>query len=410
MSRREIGRTLTGANPISREAVERLAIGGEDDGALAELLASATEDPAALESSGLERTGRRWLRPRYLAAIVAPAAAVAIVLVAVGGSGSSPEEPASAYGAELVRFAESTPLLLLEEPGWRVRSIDQQNGQGRMEFGIASPATPEAPIYKTHTRHGIALHRDGLRRAELTWSNRSEMLKLLLHPRVDRVPGRKIKTTIPALGTKVHIDTRAETSSIYGGPGHHQMEAVWKEDGRVLVLNATVPDLAAFRERLGWLRRVDARAWLDAMPAKVVKAADYGAAVRAMLQGIPLPPGFDPTRISDPHLTNDRYQVGAAVGGAVACAWFGSWDEAIRRGDTSAAKEAERVLQGAGSWPIFREMSKEGAYPATVVEYGKAMPSRRWYGRPLLPEVEQGLGCAPSALASQMRPLASVEG
>jgi hypothetical protein len=60
------------------------------------------------------------------------------------------------------------------------------------------------------------------------------------------------------------------------------MQAVWSEDGRVLVLNASVPDLATFRE---------------------------------MLKGVPLPPGFDPKRIPNLHETNDRYQVGAAVGG-----------------------------------------------------------------------------------------------
>jgi hypothetical protein len=129
------------------------------------------------------------------------------------------------------------------------------------------------------------------------------------------------------------------------------------------------------------------------MPAKVVKAADYGTAVREMLQGIPLPPGFEPSRISDVPLTNDRYQVGAAVGGAVACEWFRDWGAAIHDGDASVVRKAERVLRGVGRWPIFREMSKEGAYPATVVEYAEAMPSRRWYGRPLLPDVEQGLGC-----------------
>jgi uncharacterized protein YodC (DUF2158 family) len=198
---------------------------------------------------------------------------------------------------------------------------------------------------------------------------------------------------MPALGTKVHIDTRAESSPKYGGPGDHEMLAVWAEDGHVLELSTRVPDLAAFRERLGWLHRVDAQTWLDAMPAKVIKAADRGAAVREMLRGIPLPPGFDPAKISNQDLTTSRYEVGVAVGGGVACEWFSRWGEARANHDAAAAQEAERALQGAGRWPVFREMSKEGAYPAVVVEYAKAMPSGRWYGRPLLPDVNQGLGC-----------------
>lgn len=388
MSTEKIETELRAANPVAKPALAALDLAAGEVALGQALLA---EPALAAEPQALDRAPRRPRSPRLLvAAVMAVAAAATVFLLADGGAS---ESPAPAYGAELVRFAESTPLLLLEEPGWHVRDIGQQHGQGRMEFGIASPTTPEAHIYKTHTKHGTALHRDGLRRVELFWWNRSKILRLLLNPRVDRVPGRKFTATLPALGTKVYIDTRAETSPKYGGPGHHQMEAIWREDGRVLLLNASVPDLAAFRERLGWLRRVDTQTWLDAMPAKVVKAADYGAAVREMLQGIPLPPGFDPTRISDLQVTNDRYQVGAAVGGAVACEWFHRWGDAIRKGNTAAAKKAERVLQGAGSWPIFREMSKEGAYPATVVEYAEAMPSGRWYGRPLLPDVNQGLGC-----------------
>ncbi len=380
---------LSAANPVAKPALAALDLAASE-AALAEALIA---EPALAGETGAP--GRVPRRPRSSLLLIATGATVAVaVAIFFLAGGRSTHSPAPAYGAELVRFAESSPLLLLEGPGWRVRSIGQEHGQGRMEFGVASPATPEAHTYKTHTEHGVALHRDGLRRVELFWWDRGGILKLLLHPRVDRVPGRRFTIAMPALGTKVHIDTRAESSPIYGGPGHHQMEAIWKEDGRVLLLNASVPSLAAFRERLGWLRRVDAQTWLDAMPAKVVKAADYGAAVREMLQGIPLPPGFDPAKIPDLGLTTDRYQVGAAVGGAVACAWFRHWGKARASQDVAATKEAEHVLlESKSQWPIFREMSKEGAYPATVVEYAKAMPSGRRYGRPLLSAVDEGLGC-----------------
>lgn len=392
MSTEKIEAELRAANPVAPPTLAALDLAA-GEAALGQALLAESELTA--EPQALDTAPRRPRSPRLVvAAAMTAAVAVAVFLLAAGGASRS---PAPAYGAELVRFAEATPLLLLEEPGWRVRGISQLDGQGMMEFGIAPPATPEAHTYKTHTNHGVALHRDGLRRIDLSWYPHelgNELLKPLLNPRVDRVPGRRFTATVPTLGTKVHIDTRVETSPKYGGPGHHQMQAIWREDGRLLVLSASVPNLATFRERLGWLRRVEAQTWLDAMPAKVVKAADYGAAVQEMLQGIPLPPGFDPAKIPDLHVTNNRYQVGAAVGGAVACEWFRHWGDAIGKGDASAAKEAERVLQGAGSWPIFREMSKEGAYPATVVEYAEAMPSRRWYGRPLLPDVDQGLGCA----------------
>ena len=101
------------------------------------------------------------------------------------------------------------------------------------------------------------------------------------------------------------------------GPGNRQMKAIWREDGHVLEMNAAVPDLAAFKERLGWLHKVDSQTWLDAMPAKVVKAADHNATVREVLKGSGCPatssrlfrtpasppdgdqlPGRSPTRLS----------------------------------------------------------------------------------------------------------------
>ena len=96
-------------------------------------------------------------------------------------------------------------------------------------------------------------------------------------------------TKLPVLETTADVDTRAEFYVNQGGPGNRQMTALWSEGGYVLELRAAVPDLAAFEERLGWLTRVDSQTWLDAMPAKVVKAADHDAAVREMLKGIPVP-------------------------------------------------------------------------------------------------------------------------
>jgi hypothetical protein len=397
MSQETTNRELRTANPIAPRQLAALDLAA----------AEAELGRALIAESGLagepEVTGsesrRRSRRPRsaLLALTGATAlAAAAAVLLLVGGTS---ETPAPAYGAELVRFAESTPLLLLEGPGWRVENVDELNGgEGTMKFVTGKPASPEAHMSRNDRKRGIvppSVRHERQRWVDLDWNNAklSEALKFFYGP-VDRVPGRKFTTTMPALGTKVHIDTRAESSPKYGGPGDHEMLAVWAEDGHVLELSTRVPDLAAFRERLGWLHRVDAQTWLDAMPAKVIKAADRGAAVREMLRGIPLPPGFDPAKISNQDLTTSRYEVGVAVGGGVACEWFSRWGEARANHDAATAQEAERALQGAGRWPVFREMSKEGAYPAVVVEYAEAMPRGRWYGRPLLPDVNRGLGCA----------------
>ena len=143
---------------------------------------------------------------------------------------------------------------------------------------------------------------------------------------------------------------------------------------------------------------MDSQTWLDAMPAKVVKAADHDAAVREMLKGIPVPNGFTPSRIPDEGLTTDRYQVGASVTGIVSCLWFRQWGEARRTGDRRPRAEAEKAMATSKHWAILHEMAKDGAYPADGLaagggdaERGLALGGRTTWR--LLPRAE-GLGCA----------------
>jgi hypothetical protein len=201
----------------------------------------------------------------------------------------------------------------------------------------------------------------------------------------------------PVLGTTADVDTRAEFFVNLGGPGDRQMTAYWPEDGYLLEMRAAVPDLAGFEERLGWLTKVDSQAWLEAMPAKVVKAADHDTAVREMLKGIPVPATFAPSRVPDEGVTTNRYQVGAAVTGTVACLWFRQWGQARRTGDEQAEAEAVRAMATSRHWPILREMNRDGDYPELVWQLAAAMPSGFWDWGPhhwrLLPHAE-GLGCA----------------
>jgi hypothetical protein len=389
---------LSSANPVSSGTLASLDLQAAEAELWVEIVATSvttTVEPA-LEATPSRRRLRRRRALLGLAGAMALAAAAAALLLVGGGASESPPH---AYGAELVRFAESTPLLLLEGPGWRVQNVDEyKGGEGQMEFVTGKPIPYESIRVTGNAETGE--RESGMfpaavrqRRVELSWHDGSPRRWLRFWKwRADGVAVGKW-TTVPVLGTTAYVDTRGETFVNQRGPGNREMKAIWGEDGHVLEMSAAVPDLAGFKERLGWLHKVDSQTWLDAMPAKVVKAADHDAAVREMLTGIPLPPGFDPGKIPNEGLTTDRYQVGATVGGAVACEWFRRWGEAIRKGDIAVAKEAEGILQRAGSWPIFKEMSKEGAYPATVVELAEAMPSRHWYGRPLLPEVGQGLAC-----------------
>ena len=299
MKTREMERALAAADPVARGRLDGLDFEAME----ADLLADLEGEQAALLGVGVEPPRpRSRSRRRLVLALGSAALALTLAAFFILAGGAS-ERPSRAYGAELVRFAESTPLLLLEGPGWRVDSVDElESGEGTMGFVEGNPVAPEAVATSANeAKPRVAPVSVRQSWVALAWHNSklSEMLKLQFEGPVDRTPSRKVTMMIPALGTKVYIDTRAESSPKYGGPDDHEMVAIWSEDGHVLVLSSRVPDLAAFQERLGWLHRVDAQTWLDAMPAKVVKAADYGATVHEMLQGIPLPPGFDPAKIPD---------------------------------------------------------------------------------------------------------------
>jgi hypothetical protein len=405
MKTREMKRALGAANPVGRGRLDGLDLEAME----AELLADLETGFSALLE--LEGTSTRSRRPRRFA-LALGSATLAVVLAAVlvlAGGGS--DRPSRAYGAELVHFAESTPLLLLEGPGWRVQDVYEagqgvymprsSRGEGSMEFVTGKPIPYESiritGNIKTGEREsGMFPAAVRQRRVELFWRHEKlkDSLKAahgMLHPHGQRW------TEVPVLETTAQVDTTAEFYVNQGGPGNRQMTALWSEDGYVLEMRAAVPDLSAFEERLGWLSQVDSTTWLDAMPAKVVKATDHDAAVREMLKGIPVPSSFKASRVPDEGLTTNRYQVGAAVTGTVSCLWFRQWGAARRTGDSKAAAEAERAMATAKSWPILHEMAKDGAYPETIWELAKEMPSGHWEwnGRrhPLLPRAE-GLGCA----------------
>jgi hypothetical protein len=424
MKAKDIDRRLRDADPASPRRMAQLELGPAE----AALAAAIVAEPGSGDAPGPNRedalenaattwpaAGRRRRGLLGLAGIAAAAAAAVLVVLLLGGGASN--SPSRAYGAELIRFAESTPLLLLEGPGWRVQNTNEEvrreGTDGTMEFVTGKPIPYESvritdagppvrrpgsrfPIHTKERESGMFPPAVRQRRVELSWrhGNLAEAISTQwasLHPHGQRW------VELPVLGTIAHVDTRAEFYVNQGGPGNRRMVALWSEDGYLLELKAAVPDQAAFEERLDWLTKVDSETWLDAMPAKVVKAADHDAAVREMLKGIPVPSGFRPSQVPDTGLTTDRYQVGAKVTGTVSCLWFLQWAQARRSGDGAAASEAERAMATSRHWPILREMTQDGAYPEVIWELADAMPGGYWqwsgHRHPLLPHAE-GLGCA----------------
>ena len=398
MSDEMLERGLRAANPVARQTLETLDL-ADGESSLEEAIVA---EPWSTGEAPTAPAGRRRRRSLPLIAGAAGIAAGAAVFLLAAGAPSTPT--GHAYAAQLVRFAESTPLLLLEEPGWRGQNVTQSGqgvhlapssrGTGSMEFVTGKPISYDSvTITRTGVR-GVAPASVRQRKVELAWRRGRAEFPFPVRDLVE----------LPVLDTTAQVNTRAGEIYIVtkngkqtlnrGRPGDRTMAAIWGEGGRVLELRAAVPDLAAFEERLDWVTRVDAETWLDAMPAKVVKAADHDAAVREMLKGIPVPAGFDPGRIPDEGLTTSRYQVGASVTGFVSCLWFRQWGEARRNGDKESEVEAEKAMATSRRWAILREMAKDGGYPPTVWELARDMPSGRGRrGWRLLPQAES-LGCA----------------
>jgi hypothetical protein len=399
MKTRGLEMALAGADPVDLDRLDRLDLEAME----AELLADLDDEQPAF--SGSEAAAPRRRRPqRFVLALGGASLAVlaAIAVVLAGGSG---DRPSRAYGAELVRFAESTPLLLLEGPGWRVQNANELKSregiEGSMEFVTGKPIPYGSENISGSDKAGELV--SGLppaavrqRKVELSWRHESLQVAIANRQAGPHPHGQRW-VRLPVLDTTADVDTHAEIFVNQGGPGDREMVALWSENGYLLELRAAVPSQAAFEERLDWLTKVGSQAWLDAMPSKVVKAADHKAAVREMLRGIPLPSTFKPSRVPDEGLTTARYQVGAKVTATVSCLWFLQWADARRTDDRAAKLEAEKAMATSKHWRILREMAKEGAYPETIWELSREMPSGAWgwngHQHPLLPRAES-LGCA----------------
>ncbi len=418
MNTREIEAALAAADPVNRDRLDQLDLGAMEAELLADLDGEQPASPFGAKASRRRRSRRLALA---LAGGVAAATVAAFVILAGGTS----ERASRAYAAELVRFAESTPLLLLEGPGWRVEDVYEapggpyrprgSAGEGSMEFVTGKPI-PDETIHSTqvgkpqHMRGSSTLiymkfREKGMlppavrqRKVELRWSRRS-LASELRYAHEAPHPHDQHWVRLPVLGTTADVDTRAEQFVNQGGRGDRQMTAYWSEDGYLLELQAAVPDLAAFEERLQWLTKVESQTWLEAMPPQVVKAADHDATVREMLRGIPLPDSFSLARVPTAGITTNRDQVQAAVISTVSCLWFRQWGEARASGDRAKASEAEKAMSTYARWPLFRELDRTNRYPAELIpELVTAMPSGHYEWRPgrqrrVLPRVEV-LGCA----------------
>ncbi len=327
MSDRDLDRLVAATAAFDDDRVAALPLADAEAELCEEIMVTTHEvlRPAQLPR---RRLARRWT------AAIAAAAALVTAVVAVQSVAS---QRGPAWAAEVLEVAEAAPRLLVTAPGWDVVRAD--------EF------TPEV---------GEMTFSDGTRELDLHWR--------------------------PADQHSGYVDDRAHSS---GPPGAVEIDgreavlfrysddsfftALWLDGGHSVELRGGFADEAAYRDLAATLQRVGVDEWLSAMPESVVRPFDRAAVVEEMLAGVPLPAGFDVDALRSGAAVRDRYQLGAQVTGAVACAWIEQWIAAAAAGDGDAAAEALAAMETSTGWAILLEMAEEGGYPDVLWEHAAAM-------------------------------------
>jgi hypothetical protein len=363
---------LTAANPLTDEAASRLPIDAAEREMLDALVARSVVAPV-VPAPWARRRLRRGRAVIGTLAVAVPVIAVIVLLPTARRGGHAPR-PAPAPAPAHARKAppSTSPRVLFARPGWHVWDVQEDDPlNGELDFAPnGARITNGAPA-----GGGAQLH----------WYPASAARGY----RQDRANEASIKLTMRVLGA------RAQVIQYKGTPaGRHQYSAIFTLGPRSLEFRSTERDMAAFKADLAQLRVVENATWLKALPASIVQSDRRTTVIRQMLKGIPLPPGFSVDRIPGANLVADHYQLGAAVTGVVACQWFARWGHARQAGNQAAVNRAVAAMSTAARWPILRTMSTQGGWTQVLVGYAKAMPSGRWFKRPLLGDVDSGLGCS----------------
>ena len=289
---------------------------------------------ATIVKARVARTGAALVAVATAGALVFGGATVLGATRDTGHSGPAPaggEEPAEPQ-------TEGSPLLLIGQEGWRVSRADQQSATtGEMTFT------------------------NGERELELTWRPASDHDMFVVDRELDA-----------AKTWDVEIAGRHGTLIRYEGTTDYT--ALWLDGDLSLELRGVFPDVDAYRTVAQTLGRVDEESWLAALPDDVVTPAERPATVDEMLRDVPVHRDVDVEDLKQVSLVSDRYQLGARVTGAVACAWIRQWVEARRAGDEPEARQAaDAMASTAWDWAVLREMDAQGGWSEVVWEYAEAM-------------------------------------
>jgi len=315
---------MRAANPVSATAL-REEIGDE---ALAEAMRQAIAsgsvpsqpipvgDRVAIEHGSPSR--RRRVTAIGFGAGLACATVVAVLLLLGGGPVGGAGQPA--FAAAAIEVAEANPRLLVTAPGWSVTDAGEfERGEGEVTFA------------------------DGDRRFTIHW-----------YPA--RFYGRYLRDRATvSKPQRSRFLGRTATTVRYGvdRSGAEEFATMLAPDGPVFVeARGAIGDRAAYDAVLHSLRPADVDTWLAAMPRRVVGPESRARVVERMLQGVPLPPGFDAAALQGEDAVLNHSQLAVKVAGAVSCGWFESWLAATKDGDGARADEAAAAMSTWRRWPM----------------------------------------------------------
>jgi hypothetical protein len=353
---------MRAVNPASAEEL-RAAIGEADLARAMARAIAAGESPARLIPAGdriaMERgagggPGKVGIVSRHRVATagfgLACAAVIALLVLLGGGSVESVKNGGHpTYAAAAVEVAEANPRLLVTESGWEI--IHAHSFE--VDSGILEYRYRNDPAYGVHAN---SLH--------LSWHPARRYRSSLREHR----PGRTVRTST-VLGRRAITfhDHRRGGSDFF---------TVLPPQGKVFVEIEARLGASDYAAVLQSLRAVSVDRWLSAMPPEVVQPASRSALIAAMLEGVPLPPGFKTVPLEAENHFIDRYQFGQAVAGAVACGWLESWSAATRAGDEATARQAVEGMAGARRWPVLLQMVQEKGFEGDVLPaHGRGWPS-----------------------------------
>lgn len=360
----DLDRLLAAATPITNREVAALQLDSAEE-ALRDAIMRAG-DATAKRPQWTSRARRE--RPRRLRSVIVASSLVGLAAAGttIGvfrlGSGAQP-----AWAAEAIRVANEAPRLLLASD-WRLADANEFTGpEGEVQF------------------------KRGRQEVSLNWRRGTDYAVYV----ADRARSSHWRRAITVLGRPASLFRYDDPT----GRPTDDYTVLWRVGDHTLELRSIASSPAAFEALLGSLHEVDVDTWLSAMPENVVKPSGRAAAITAMLADIPIPPGVDVEALKTRTQIKDRYQLGAEVTGAVACAWLDRWLVAVHGGDTPAREAAETALAGSRRWAILLEMQAPGDWPEVLWGYadvatGAAAPPK---GMTRVEYVAQtstdGLGC-----------------